>query len=316
MNAPRLSPTTSTSEPEQKKRRLEVAEASPTRGTVVSRRCVFVEMFAGSGELSKAVRRVMETLTDDPLTVGGTDFLDPDALHDFKGRLAALRTSGAELYFHVAPPCSTFSRARDRSARTRLRSREQPEGFDPQERRTREGNEIALATADMVKFLVNELDAKGSWEQPAGGYMFDYLDQQQALEGLDRDWHILHMCRYGRAYKKPTVFFSFGGLKLPSLNRRCTPEDSCGRAYHLQLGFGDLSTHDAAVYPRQLCAAYAADLRRDADRRQMALSARDRLVSTSVGHVERHVDRGTSAKSARVRRDAEDRESRAGACQL
>ena len=129
---------------------------------------MFVEMFAGSGELSKAVRRVMETLTDDPFTVGGTDFLDPDALHDFKGRLAALRTSGAELYFHVAPPCSTFSRARDRSARTRLRSREQPEGFDPQERRTREGNEIALATADMVKFLVNELDAKGSWEQPAG----------------------------------------------------------------------------------------------------------------------------------------------------
>ena len=142
------------------------------------------------------------------------------------------------------------------------------------------------------------------------------LDRQQALEGLDRDWHILHMCRYGRAYKKPTVFFSFGGLKLPSLNRRCTTEDSCGRAYHLQLGFGDLSTHDAAVYPRQLCAAYAADLRRDADRRQLALSARDRLVSTSVGHVERHVDRGISAKSARVRRDAEDRESRAGASQL
>ena len=127
----------------------------------------------------------------------------------------------------------------------------------------------------MVKFLVNDLDAKGSWEQPAGGYMFDFLDQQRALDGLDRDWHILHMCRYGRAYKKPTVFFSFGGLKLPSLNRRCTTEDSCGRAYHLQLGFGDLSTHDAAVYPRQLCAAYAADLRRDADRRQLALSAAD-----------------------------------------
>ena len=136
-----------------------------------------------------------------PSTVGGTDFLDPQALADLKRRLAELSSSGADLYSHVAPPCSTFSRTRDRSARTKLRSTTHPEGLHPGDHRTEEGNRIALATADMVAYLVNELGARGSWEQPAGGYMFDFLDGQGALEGLERDWALLHMCRYGRAYK-------------------------------------------------------------------------------------------------------------------
>ena len=143
--------------------------------------------------------------------------------------------------------------------------------------------------------------------------MIKYLDGLGALDGVERNEAVLHQCRYGRAYRKPTVFYTFGGLKLPSLSRRCTPSDSCGRPFHLQLGFGDLSTHDAAVYPRQLCAAYAADLRRDSDLRDLARTAHERLETVSEGHVRRHVDRGIHHKSARERRDEEDLASRAGA---
>ena len=68
MYAPHESPTTSTrSEPVKKRRKVEVAAATLTAGTAVSKRCVFVEMFAGTGQLSKAVRRVMETVLDDPI---------------------------------------------------------------------------------------------------------------------------------------------------------------------------------------------------------------------------------------------------------
>ena len=187
-----------------------------------------------------------------------------------------MHARGEGIYFNVAPPCSSFSRARDRSARTKLRSAEFPGGIKSTQV-GENGNTIARRTAELVVYLVNDLEARGSWEQPVGSYMLKYLDEIGALDGVERGEFVLHQCRYGRAYKKPTVFYTFGGLKLPSLSRRCTSTDSCSRKYHLQLGFGDLSTHDAAVYPRQLCAAYAADLRRDIDLRKLARTAHERL---------------------------------------
>ena len=51
----------------------------------------------------KQFGRLMETVTDDPFTVGGTDFMDSHALTDSKRRLADLRSSGADLYFSFGP---------------------------------------------------------------------------------------------------------------------------------------------------------------------------------------------------------------------
>ena len=301
------------SEPAVKRRKRPKAVAPlPTSGTEVCRKRIFLDLFAGDGGLGKAVGRFMEVVLDDPFTVGDTDFLDQSAVDSLRDRCAAWHAQGVEIYFNAAPPCSSFSRARDRSARTRLRSTAHPGGLKSSQV-VETGNTIARRTAELVTYLVNDLEARGSWEQPVGSYMLKYLDSIGALDGVERGETVLHQCRYGRAYRKPTVFYTFGGLKLPSLAKRCTQSESCGRPFHLQLGFGDLSTHDAAVYPRQLCAAYAADLRRDADLRDLALTAHRRLEGVSAGHVRRHVDRGVHHKSARERRDDEDLASRAGA---
>ena len=54
-------------------------------------------------------------------------------------------------------------------------------GLYPADARTKEGNLIAYNTALSVVHLVRELDAKGTWEQPAGSYMFQYLEQDGGL---------------------------------------------------------------------------------------------------------------------------------------
>ena len=105
------------------------------------------------------------------------------------------------------------------------------------------------------RFLVRELGARGSLEQPASSYMLPYLDQEGLLE--EHDQVLLHQCRFGSPYRKPTVFLTFGGLELSSLAQTCTKEQSCGRNFHTQLGFGDGSTSRAAAYPEGLFAAYA-----------------------------------------------------------
>ena len=278
----------------------------------MSRRPVFLELFAGTARLSRAVGRFLDVIADDPLTMNGTDFTVPSAVETLKERCRRLVEEGASLYFHVAPPCSTFSRARDRSTRTRLRSSSAPQGLDPEEPRTREGNVIARATADIVVYLVNRLGAKGSWEQPCGSYMLPFLDAEGALDAVDRRAVTLHQCRFGAPYRKPTTFWLFGGLRLPSLDKRCTTDDSCGRLAHVTLGFGHASTQAAAQYPKQLCWAYASDLRREARRQELARTAHDRVEAVDQGRVKRHVDRGATDKSARERRDEEDLQSRAG----
>ena len=144
-----------------------------------------------------------------------------------------LKESGFQLFFHVAPPCATFSCARDRAWRTQLRSVAHPGGLYPTDSRTQEGNLIARNTALSVVHLVRELQALGTWEQPSGSYMFPYLEQEGLLEGLgDWDALTLNQCRFGRPFKKPTTFLLFGGLQLPAIDLQCVCHGgihACGR---------------------------------------------------------------------------------------
>ena len=134
------------SEPAAKRfKRSKAVVALPTSGTEVSRERVFIDLFAGDGGLGRAVGRFMEVVLDDPFTVGGTDFLDPTAVDSLRQRCADMHARGVEIYFNVAPPCSSFSRARDRSARTRLRSTEFPGGLISSQV-VEDGNTIAKRT--------------------------------------------------------------------------------------------------------------------------------------------------------------------------
>ena len=69
-------------------------------------------------------------------------------------------------YLHWAPTCTTFSLARN----PRLRSHEQPMGFDPSEELTREGNCLLLRAILAMRVIALRSSRHGSLEQPKGAY--------------------------------------------------------------------------------------------------------------------------------------------------
>jgi len=166
----------------------------------------FIELFAGQGLLSRAVSRVgIDVAPPEDAASGGADFEDPAQINKLKELWRQWFNDGWALVFHAAPPCSSFSRARDRSKKTRLRSKDAPEGLYPDNEKTVTGNTVAIACTDAVKSLVAELDATGTWEQPLNGYMFRCLDKMGHLAELPRTELILHQCMFGTPYRKPTV---------------------------------------------------------------------------------------------------------------
>ena len=183
--------------------------------------------------------------------------------------------------------------------------------MDPSEPKTEEANEIARSTARSITFLVNQLGAVGTLEQPASSYMLPFLDQEGLLPSHGQV--LLHQCRYGRPYRKPTTFLVFGDLDMGSLALTCTPTTPCKNAFHSTLGFGGSSTSAAAAYPSGLCAAYAGALVKHLTAEAADIDdPLERLEITANGVVRRHVDRGAVTPSQRDMRARADAASRAG----
>ena len=104
-----------------------------------------LEIFAGEGALSRiAASKGMPTLQPDEVAAGGTDFTIQSDVDALKAKLADWKQRGVKWILHMAPPCSTFSRARDRSDQTRLRSMDHPQGLDPTDARVARANTIAV----------------------------------------------------------------------------------------------------------------------------------------------------------------------------
>ena len=270
---------------------------------------MFLELFAGSGGLSAKVAKVASTLPPQDILSDGVDFSDRVAVEAWCDSLAA-QLKDKSVVFHVAPPCASFSRARDRSHRTRLRCSAFPGGWydDPV---TIYGNRVAQNTAFVVNTLIDRYGAAGSWEQPLGSYMMPFLHSINALERDPSSTVVLHQCRFGRPYKKPTVFYCFNGLVLRQLDRRCSPSSSCGRSWHQTLGFGKSPTAPAAIYPTPLCSAYAAAIAAHA-RRLRSRSIIDDAAVVTEGKVVRHQLRGDTKLSWKEQRAREDSLSKAG----
>ena len=140
--------------------------------------------------------------------------------------------------------------------------------------------------------------------------MLPFLDQEGLLGTHEQV--LLHQCRFGRPYKKQTVFLTFGGFDLSPLAKVCMGK-TCGRSFHTRLGFGEGSTSAAAAYPSALCSGYAGALHRYlAQSDKVYDGAIERLSITTEGVLHRHVDRGVTEPSTRQRRQAEDHASCAG----
>ena len=215
----------------------------------VPRGLVFGEFFAGKGVRTPAVHAAgLDVMEPQDVATGGADFASPEDLVRVRHRLSQA-SRGRRLALHFAPPCSTFSVARNRSLATKVRSNTQPEGMlGPDGRRPQEvavANEIARATAELALWSHTSLGAFVSIENPEGSYLwklpcFNPLFQE--------GWSFvkLHACMYGAEFRKPTALLCSPGW-APALSARCEwrPADArytCGHTGedgprpHLRLG--------------------------------------------------------------------------------
>ena len=157
-----------------------------------------IELFRGEGNWSLAHEavgfRVHDGFDVDGRRMQFGDLLDDSTFH----QAASLAARGVISDWHAGTPCKTYGTLR----RPRLRSKQQPAGFDMWDPLTREHTLLALRTA----FLMNLVMLAGGFfsvEQPGSSVMF-YLDVFQRM--VFRGCIITHLCfcAYGSPFKKPS----------------------------------------------------------------------------------------------------------------
>ena len=173
---------------------------------------LFIEIFAGEGRLSQAVARLgVRTAPPQDLMTGGFDFSVEHEVRQLWVMWKHWAQSSDKLIFHFAPPCSTFSTARDRSPKTKLRSATHPEGIPPISPKAHEGNRVAASTALSIAFVVVELSASCTMENPARSYLWAYLDQTQILASVSRTEVFSISACTGRRTRSPQSCGASGG---------------------------------------------------------------------------------------------------------
>ena len=145
--------------------------------------------------------------------------MDDDQFDDLLALWRRWAAQGLKPIFHMGTPCSSFSRARDRSLRTKLRSTTHPWGLFHHPT-TLLGNQFAMRSAFAVRVFL-ELGGTGSIENPASSYLWQVLDE--LLPGVESTDVFYHQCRFQSPYKKPTRLRVWGDLDLSSLGRLCAP---------------------------------------------------------------------------------------------
>ena len=257
------------------------------------------------------------TLPPDEVEAGGVDFTSRADLGASRTKLKRLHDEGYQLILHFAPPCSTFSTARNRARRTQLRSNVHPGGLPGlavAEARSRvaEANAIALETFALAAWAHGELGAVVTLENPHTSYIWPFVEQSAVELGTYSD-RVFSQCMYGTPYRKDTRLRVWGA-GFHGMDRRCSSDGhhfACGRPVteeHEKLGFGGASTSAAAAYPPGVCREWAQAVANLAS----APTAAHRVVTTDTGPVRRHVDRGLEAESGAERRKREDHACRAG----
>ena len=161
------------------RRRLAASEVHRVRPSEQEATPHFLELFAGAGGLTAAVRRLslpafepQDLLKSDES--GFNRHFDLGVDEHFK-ELRGLCRRGSVRWLHGAPPCETFSRARRTDAHARfriLRSDEILEGFAPQLQIFKEANFLASRMARLARcvykaggwFSIENLEASLMWK--------------------------------------------------------------------------------------------------------------------------------------------------------
>ena len=281
---------------------------------VAQRGPLFYECFAGSAGLSAAVRALGLPVVADEASQGGTNFAVDEEVASLKGNLEKWQADGRKIALHLAPPCSTFSRARDRGSRTRLRSKKFPAGLPGKRDRVQEANRIALAAWNLASWAASR-GMLVSMENPRTSYLWEFVEEHG--DGGEAWTDVAFaQCRFGAPHQKPTTLRCWN-WHPHKLGQECRLQDDlfmCGRSRqegHQVLEFGGGSTAAAAAYPKKLCETWALEVAA-ALGADTAPGALERVQLARQGRVRRHELRGAEEESARERRRAEDDRCLAG----
>ena len=169
---------------------------------------IFAEFFAGDAGLTRVYKLAgIRCRSPDDIATGGVDFEIASQIHALREELRNLRTDeDVCLILHFAPPCSTFSRARGRSKRTRLRSTRRPGGLRglrrEQKADVKSANKIAKHTWEVACWAAKELKAIVTLESPRLSYIWAFF---ATLPGASAQiWQdvLVSQCRFGTTYRK------------------------------------------------------------------------------------------------------------------
>ena len=273
---------------------------------------LFQEFFAGDANLSEAMGDIgFDVAMPEDLAKGGVDFSDESQVLGLKTRLRKFSEEGRRLCLHLAPPCATFSGARDRSFRTRLRSGKFPEGLPSCRNLVEEANKVAEQAYDLATWAAEELCAVVSMENPRNSYLWDFV---AGLPQTDSEYSDVLFCS---CFQKPNRLRCWNWHPT-KLEKMCSLEGdrfTCGGSRlegHTVLEFGSLKTSVAASYGKKLCREWADALAEAVAHDNTTVKVLESTSLHSEGRVRRHQLRGEDAESRRERRRAEDQASMAG----
>jgi hypothetical protein len=228
-------------------------------------RRVFLELFSGSGALSRAVERhgigaVRVDIRDDPLL----DLTDVRVFKIIKGWIA----SGLIAGIWSGTPCGGLSRARHGPPGgpmpRALRSPDQVRGLPPHmlcagDRQALKTSNLLADRAGALLRLARKRGIPGGEENPHSSYLWNFPDRQRFVSDQNTHAHCVDYCAFGRPFRARTRLMVFNMSVEHTDKLRCHGRGICSFSSrpHVQLvgtaqsrGF---MTKQKSEYPPQLC---------------------------------------------------------------
>ncbi len=209
----------------------------------------FLELFAGTGRLSDAVRsRGIPVL--EPIDIAFGSHCDLRRRETQQLILQWIRR-GIIGFIHLGTPCTIWSQARHGVKESNATRAKEELGL-----------ELALFSCEVIRWC-QKLQIPFSLENPRYSKLFQFEPLLRALHSGDCFYVDLDMCQYGEAYRKSTRFAtSFGGLK--GLARRCNhSRHDVWLKGQVQVQIGSEKpkyvnrTALAGAYPQEICKCFA-----------------------------------------------------------
>lgn len=284
-------------------------------GTLKDSRVIFdcIELFSGYGNWSRCHADVrLHVHPGVERSAKGRGFGDLTDKSTFQ-TLARLAYDGAIREWHAGPPCWSFGTLR----RPRLRSKQQPAGFNMGDPVTKEQTLLAVRTAFLLILALNS-GCFVSCEQPGSSVMFE-LHAFKVLLALGCRITKFSFCSYGAGFQKPskwlhnkswydnlagpcscayknrhfTVQGSFTRAAIDLFRERCRPD--IVQVYGREPELGEAVSSFSASYPLPLC-------------RLMAIGSKTAHAAAQAGRAEVCFEGAPSSEGASLRQWREDPE--------